>query len=744
MNKLVGQELLEMLDSLGDVSIKEKAIATGYFNVTEDGARKAVFSEFYAAFAEAKDSAKALSQAIEEPGQEEISPSDIRFWEDLDEERIEELVYYMDLTPPPAVIPRLAQARRPRIRESVATLIETPLEILESLSQDLESEVRDAAAISIVKNMIDRKMSNSELTDYLSSKQIDSDAADKIFRLGNSDLTISLSSNPFIDKETLRCWSETDLDDWLKDNILQNLAKRNLPDSFAKLDESAVIQKISEELPDEEILRNLILIYIDSYLTKGLCLFLAEHDKTPPNILCFLIEKGDSRIRRAVAQNHAATLDCLSQLVHDPEDYVRKEVAKNRNTTVELLELLSKDAVESVKAAASLRMLPEEWQNLNFDMLHEKLRTDVVTDEIFLMHISDGNSDILRSIAGNPCISEKIQRILSNDFDPTVIAELVLNPATSENILKRINKSWHQDTTVQSAISRRSLPHEIINLEEDELINQIREGKIDKSFLTGLFKVSNLVVRRAILECSLLTDTDKESIWAKYYEHIYPSGWNQEKLFTELHKKGWIIMAVSTYVSDGEGSLTATAKQDVIADAQKLIELASETKTCWSSSFLREGSQSCSGSFYVVDPYGDCLLSLINREQHADDSLCATLSCDLDDILSIAKSRGPGRVFSCVAFTYLEDEANIEIEDIQREISVDDGEFFVNFPSLSKQFEEGLEVYFKPHPSQGNSKVVTRLSWENGILEDEDELANKMSSQLKEVRVGNPFEILYV
>jgi len=43
MNKLVGQELLEMLDSLGDVSIKEKAIATGYFNVTEDGARKAAF-----------------------------------------------------------------------------------------------------------------------------------------------------------------------------------------------------------------------------------------------------------------------------------------------------------------------------------------------------------------------------------------------------------------------------------------------------------------------------------------------------------------------------------------------------------------------------------------------------------------------------------------------------------------------------------------------------------------------------
>ena len=138
------------------------------------------------------------------------------------------------------------------------------------------------------------------------------------------------------------------------------------------------------------------------------------------------------------------------------------------------------------------------------------------------------------------------------------------------------------------------------------------------------------------------------------------------------------------------------------------------------------------------------MIPLVNHEETKTDAgRAAKLFTNLDDALASADPVNAQRVFSCLAFTYSEFEANIVLDDLGCEESPDNGEYYENFPTTSKQFEDGLEVYFKPHPAHGDPRFVTRLSWEDGELEEEEELPNNMSPALQVLRVGNPFEIFY-
>lgn len=747
MEKLVGQELLAMLDHMQDCSKADQAKAAGYIRVLDDGTQKADFTSLYSAILAAKEQ---VLESHEEIIQDNLKPetdlNSLEYWLSLGEDNLETVLSIGISVPPPQLIVEYSTSTNSSIRASIAGLSVTPDEVLRRLLEDSDCDVRDAAAISIAKKLIGEELINSTLESFLSDQRIDDILADQLFKLNSDEVRLPLARNPFLGNDLIFSWSQTDIDDWLKDILELNLVTRKLPDSYKGLDEPTVIQLIKTEFPDDETVKSLIVLYRDSYADhqENLCLYLAESNKITPTIQAYLIEKGDTAVKQAIALNPAATMESLNQLSRDTDFGVRRLVAANRNVTNYHLELLAQDPVESVRAAASLRLLPADWQNLSSEMLQNKLRAERIAEEILGMFIHENDSDILISIAGNPCITEKIQKRLSADFDQRVVSELVLNPATSEAILKRISKSWSNDQTVQAAISKRLLPPEIVNLEESDLIKQIEAGNVATKNFSSLFEISSRSVRHAILNCSLLGDSEKRLILDGYYSRVYPSGWPADKLFTEMHKKGWIIMAVPFSRLDVEGKcISKSEKHDIAEVSKKLVTLASETKSCWSASFVYEGYHACSPVFYVADQRGDCLLSLVDRESQ-EEPLRAMLSCNLEEILMLASANELDRVFTCIAFTYREDDANIEIEDLKRELSVDDNEPFVNFPSLSKQFEEGLEVYLKPHPSHGDSKIVSFLCWEDGELVEEDEVQNKMSPQLKDISLGNPFEIFYL
>jgi len=212
-------------------------------------------------------------------------------------------------------------------------------------------------------------------------------------------------------------------------------------------------------------------------------------------------------------------------------------------------------------------------------------------------------------------------------------------------------------------------------------------------------------------------------------------------LFQEPPAKGLLIVATDTFVYDEENKkLYENSKNDLLESSLKLVKLISETSGCRAAAFVWEGSSQCSKIFFVVDPYGDCLASLVSPgDSSRNDYEPALVYETLDQALESPYLPRCRRVFSCIAMTYGEHDLFIELDDFSLEESVDEGEYFANFPSISKELEEGLELYFKPHPAHGDATVVYRLCWERGELTEEDEFGFELSDKLKGLTIGSPF-----
>lgn len=673
-----------------------------------------------------------------------MDPGSLEYWSTLDEDQIESLLCCMEgIVPPVAVIPKLALSSNPSIRESVAELIETPEETLLLLFEDEEASVREAASLSLARIETGKRLPKRDFLRVIGSEKIDPDTVKKIFSLGNEELQSSLASNSKINEGCLEELLATQPVDWLETLLRQNLAKRRLPESFVAMDEQSIVRLVSDAMPEQSVLENLVFLFLDSSDFNGLCFSLAQNIDTPPSILALLAVKGDRLVQRQVAMNRSVPKRVIEVLACDQDARVRQAIAKNELTPLQIVERLSLDPSAIVRSAAGLRLLPVEWQNLERDALLNKLQTDPISETILRLFMDDGDLSCLVSIGKNPYISEAIQRELASNSDPGIVLELVSNPATTDSVIHLISKEWNFYEPIKISLAKRQLPADLSALGEDELAGYIVAGGLDRSLAAYLFRTSGYPVRRAIMQSDVLNETEKQLLVDQYHQEIYPKGSLGSLLFTDLDQKGWIIMAVSTYIVDNKTETIALdANACVMEDARKLLELASGTKSCWSSSFVYEGSASCSPLFFVVEPSGDCLISLVSHdESNREDYRDARLFAKIEDALASVDPVNATRVFSCLAFTYSEFEANIDEEDLGREESVDDGEYFANFPTISKGFEDGLDVYFKPHPAHGDPDFVTRLEWENGELAEEEKLPNKMSPQLQGVRVGNPFEM---
>lgn len=195
----------------------------------------------------------------------------------------------------------------------------------------------------------------------------------------------------------------------------------------------------------------------------------------------------------------------------------------------------------------------------------------------------------------------------------------------------------------------------------------------------------------------------------------------------EDRSKGIVIFAVPFEATDDDCELLPGAGEGLAEHTRKVIRELSLCGGCWGSDHIYEGSESCSGIFYVVDPEGDCLISLVS----ATDGEQAKAFLRADEALGSPELDGVGRVYACIAYCY--QDPFIEIGDFGREQS-EDGDHFENLPTLARRLEASIEVYLRQPEDSGDPEVVFYASWDaDGDLEEEDTFGCVFSAALTTV-----------
>lgn len=158
------------------------------------------------------------------------------------------------------------------------------------------------------------------------------------------------------------------------------------------------------------------------------------------------------------------------------------------------------------------------------------------------------------------------------------------------------------------------------------------------------------------------------------------------------------------------------AEQELRFYAANFYSLLSTCEGCWGTEFLFDGSESVTPLFYVVDPYGDCLSSLLSSKGSEQ----ALVFNDPVDALRCPRIAENKRIFLCIGFMF--EDQFIEIDDFNREVNGDD-EPIENFPTLSRKLSEGIEVYLKQPEEMGDPCKLLYCAWLDGDVEEEEVLA---------------------
>lgn len=191
-------------------------------------------------------------------------------------------------------------------------------------------------------------------------------------------------------------------------------------------------------------------------------------------------------------------------------------------------------------------------------------------------------------------------------------------------------------------------------------------------------------------------------------------------------RKGFVIFAADCTVCDEDGRLHVQAEEELRSHAANFYALVSSCEGCWGPEFLFDGSQSATPLFYVVDPYGDCLSSLLSRKESEQ----ALVFKDPVDALSCPRLVENRRVFACIGFIF--EEQFIELEDFNREVNGDE-EPMDNLPTLSHELGEGIEVYLKQPEEMGDSSKVLYCAWLEGEVEEDEVFDFEMSETLSNI-----------
>ena len=320
--------------------------------------------------------------------------------------------------------------------------------------------------------------SNSSITEEV-SKKLASD--------NSSDVRRNLASNPSITEGVSKILV-SDNDRYVRSNLASN---------------SSITEEVSKKLASDN----------DSYVRSNL----ASNPSITEEVSKILVSDNHSDVRRNLASNPSITEEVSKILVSDNSSDVRRNVASNPKISKEIMEDLMKEdysyktdddsyserIVLPVKnGLAENPNLPEEFSNIlakkynvrisirlaKRENISDKVAEILIGSECFL-----GNSDykdVLMALVRNQDISEKtmkllieqgdykvraqlakredlsneIMDILSRDSDLDVKKELALNPIISESVVKRLQEnSYYIKNNVEKNIAYKRMQKEWID-----------------------------------------------------------------------------------------------------------------------------------------------------------------------------------------------------------------------------------------------------------------------------------------
>lgn len=235
---------------------------------------------------------------------------------------------------------------------------------------------------------------------------------------------------------------------------------------------------------------------------------LAERAETKPEILYYLAEDEDAKVRRAVAANPATPHQADRRLTGDVEGEVREELARKlarllphvtadeqvllRERTLELIEILALDQLPAVR-----RVLAEELKqttNVPRDLVRRLAHDlDLIVCAPILEYsplLSDGDlleivatcrvEGALAALARRNQIPGPVADAIVATLDIPAVAALLSNPTArlNEDVLDRIIDSapqvdaWHQPLVVRAELSMRAM-RRLAGFVASSLINEL-------------------------------------------------------------------------------------------------------------------------------------------------------------------------------------------------------------------------------------------------------------------------------
>jgi hypothetical protein len=424
-------------------------------------------------------------------------------------------------------------------------------------------------------------------------------------------------------------------------------------------------------------------------------------------------------------------IEILGILAKSPTSDIRRAVALNKDTPERLLAVLTEDDDANVQSAVRERDLPDSWK-----IMDDEDRISALRDEV---------------------VPESVLAILARSGSWTLRQAVALSVATPYSILETLSRD--EDEDVQSAVRERDLPDDWRHLVEDEKVDRLRKGGVEPNVLAILAKSGRWVVREAVAKSEdtpkdilfqLCQDNDSDVEAAakktmKLLKKRQPQGTEgeissiAESLPFDDPQKGFVIFASPLQLWDDESGLGEDAVTSLKEHARKFIALVSECSGCWGSEYITDQSETCSKPFFVIDPKGDCLFSLVSSGGVPEDDK-SIIHLSADEAINSPSVERNGRIYACVAFVYDQGDSLIEFEDFNREES-EDGDQFDNIPTIARSMGEDVEVYLRLPKADGDADTVFYGSWDaDGDLDETNELDSRPDpSLLKSVSYGSPF-----
>ena len=421
-------------------------------------------------------------------------------------------------------------------------------------------------------------------------------------------------------------------------------------------------------------------------------------------------------------------VEILKILAKSRASDVKRAVALNEGAPERLLAALIEDHDSNVQSAVRERDLPETWKSMDDEDRVSALRDEGVSETVLAILARSGNWTVRQAVALSASTPNSILEILSRD----------------------------EDADVTSGVRERDLPDDWKYLDEDEKVERLKNGGIELNVLAICAKSGRSIVREAVakspetpsdilVQLSEDNDSDVEAAAKKTLKkrQSHRSEGDHSSTTESLPfadpEKGFVIFASPLQVCDDESGLNEDAVESLKEHALKFVTLVSECSGCWGSEYITDQSEKCSRPFFVIDPKGDCLFSLVSSRGVSEADKAQIHSSAEAAVNSPSVGRN-GRIYACVAFAYDHGDSLIEFEDFNREES-EEGDEFENIPTIARSMGENVEVYLRLPEADGDVDTVYYGSWDaDGDLDETDELGSEPdASLLKSVLYGSPF-----